>query len=157
MLCCHCAINQASKGYERVKLDGKKTVRTTEYYCLDCYHRLFISAPEGATKLGKADVCPACGMTVAAFKAKKLVGCAHCYRYLSAAVLPVVLKMQGAEAHCGKEERASEQEKLSRRAHEVQILYDKKKAEKHPDAKLYEKKAAELRAELDGMKKGELT
>ena len=90
MLCCHCQINQASKTYERIKLDGKKTVRTTEYYCLECYHRLFISV-DATPKQRAQEVCPACGMTVVAFKAKKLVGCAQCFRYLSSAVLPVVL------------------------------------------------------------------
>ncbi len=155
MLCCECKKNQASKTYERMKSVDKKTVKTTEYYCLDCYHRLFITVDvSGAGRT----VCPSCGMTVAAFKQKKLVGCAKCYFYLSEAVLPVVLKMQGAaEAHRGKEEIGDEREKLVKRAHEVQILYDKKKGKEDAAAKLYQKEIAALRAEIAAMKKGELS
>ncbi len=155
MLCCHCKKNQASKTYEKRKIVDKKTVKTTEYYCLECYCRLFVSVSD---EKEPRTVCPACGMTVAAFKQKKLVGCAKCYSYLSGAVLPVVLKMQGAaEAHCGKEEASSDIEKLVKRAHEVQILLDKKKSENSSSAKIYERELASLRADIAAMKKGELT
>jgi len=155
MLCCHCKKNQASKTYEKRKIVAQKTVKTTEYYCLECYRRLFVSVSE--ENAGRT-VCPSCGMTAAAFKQKKLVGCAKCYFYLSDTVLPVVLKMQGAaEAHCGKEETASDIEKLVKRAHEVQILLDKKKTENAAAAKVYEREIAALRADIAAMKKGELT
>lgn len=97
MRCCNCRQNQATKTYEQMK-NGKKSV---DYYCLDCYHRLFLSAEEagGETSLS---ACPYCGQTKAEFRAKKLVGCAYCYRTLSDAVLPTVIKMQGVMAHKGK-------------------------------------------------------
>ena len=58
MLCCHCKKNQATKTYDRIT-DGKKQ---TEYYCLDCYHRLFISieadAAEGKGGDRQIAMCP---------------------------------------------------------------------------------------------------
>ena len=122
---------------------------------MECYRSLFVGVSE--ENVGRT-VCPSCGMTATAFKQKKLVGCAKCYSYLAEAVLPVVLKMQGgAESHCGKEEGANDVEKLVKRAHEVQILLDKTKAENLADAKVYERELVALRADIAAMKKGELT
>ena len=56
MLCGNCKKNQATKTYEQIK-KGKKTV---DYYCMDCYARLFISADEN---VGGLTVCPYCGTT----------------------------------------------------------------------------------------------
>ncbi len=97
MRCCYCRQNQATKTYEQMK-NGKKSV---EYYCLDCYHRLFFSAEEagGETSLS---ACPYCGLTKTEFRSKKLVGCAYCYRTLTDEVMPTVIKMQGVVAHKGK-------------------------------------------------------
>lgn len=106
MLCCHCKKNQATKAYDRLT-DGKKQ---TEYYCLDCYHRLFISVDERETEGGFAAqiaMCPYCGTSEEDFRTRGLVGCAQCYQSLSRAVLPAVVKMQGAEIHCGKRPESS--------------------------------------------------
>ena len=104
MLCCHCKKNQATKTYDRIT-DGKKQ---TEYYCLDCYHRLFISieadAAEGKGGDRQIAMCPYCGTSEEDFRACGLVGCAQCYQSLSKAVIPVVIRLQGTETHCGKKQ-----------------------------------------------------
>ena len=74
--------------------------RETAYYCLECYHKLFLSVDEKDEV--KAFSCPHCGLTVAEFKKRNLVGCAYCYRTLNHAVLPVTVKFQGEEMHKGK-------------------------------------------------------
>ena len=60
MACGHCGKNQAVKTYEEIK-NGKKKL---EYYCLDCYHRLFLYAEE-AEGVGALSACPYCGTTKA--------------------------------------------------------------------------------------------
>ena len=97
MLCVQCKKNQATKTYELIKSGGK----TTEYYCLDCYHRLFLyqKEVEGDDSLS---ACPYCGVTATEFKTTKMVGCAYCYKMLENAVMPEIIKMQGTKAHVGK-------------------------------------------------------
>lgn len=95
MLCCSCKKNQATNIHEKTT-DGRKQ---TEYYCADCYRRLFISAPSSAPKNA---VCPRCKTTAEEFFRSGLVGCADCYTYLAAAVDPVVFRMQGGDRHVGK-------------------------------------------------------
>ena len=88
MLCCHCKKNQATKTYEKVT-DGKSQ---TEYYCLDC------------------------GTSEEDFRTRGLVGCAQCYQSLARTVIPVVIRMQGNEIHCGKKPKNSgDREELIRR------------------------------------------
>lgn len=96
MLCVNCKKNQATKTYEQIKT-GK---RETAYYCLDCYHKLFLSADEKDGE--KLSACPHCGLTVSEFKKRNLVGCAYCYRALNHAIEPVTVKFQGVEMHKGK-------------------------------------------------------
>ncbi len=95
MLCCSCKKNQATNIHEN-KTDGHKQ---TDYYCADCYRRLFLSATPSSTKAG---VCATCGTTAKEFLSSALVGCGDCYRYLSSVIHPVLVKMQGAETHIGK-------------------------------------------------------
>ena len=97
MLCVQCKKNQATKTYELIKSGGK----TTEYYCLDCYHRLFLyqKEVEGDDSLS---ACPYCGVTATEFKTTKMVGCAYCYQMLEKTIWNAVLKMQGKKAHTGK-------------------------------------------------------
>ena len=107
MLCCHCKKNQATKTYEKFT-DGKKQ---TEYYCLDCYHRLFISidvepSPPKA-RVRQIAMCPYCGTSEEDFRARGLVGCAQCYQSLAPTVIPVVIRLQGNEIHCGKKPKNS--------------------------------------------------
>jgi len=109
MLCCQCKKNQATKTYDRIT-DGKKQ---TEYYCLDCYHRLFISidevAGEGRRRDGQIAMCPYCGMSEEEFKTRGVVGCAQCYQSLAKTALPVVIRLQGMEAHRGKKPKISDE------------------------------------------------
>ena len=96
MRCGHCGRNQATKTYEQIK-NNKKVV---EYYCMDCYERLFLSLANNAETA--LSVCPYCGTTLEEFRTSKLVGCAHCYPALQEGIMPVILKMQGERAHTGK-------------------------------------------------------
>ncbi|MBQ3020444.1 MAG: hypothetical protein IJD77_07675 [Clostridia bacterium] len=97
MACCHCKKNDATTSYEEIK-NGRKT---TSYYCLQCYQKLFLDLR--ATEEGQSEVCPYCGTSVEEFLKSKLVGCAYCYRTMQASLMPSVVKMQGQKrAHCGK-------------------------------------------------------
>jgi protein-arginine kinase activator protein McsA len=140
MLCCHCKKNQAIKTREKVLAGGKAEA---SYFCLDCYHKLFLTKTENAAEV--ACVCARCGMTASEFLRTKLVGCAECYQNLAGAIAPVLEKMQACDEHIGGAELISERERLGKRAHELQILFDKRKAEF--DFEAQEKKAKEL-AEL---------
>lgn len=97
MRCGYCNKNEATKTYEQIK-NGKKT---HEYYCMDCYHRLFLSMDDGENE-ASLSVCPYCGMTLEEFQASKIVGCAFCYRMMKNGIYPTVTKMQGDCAHTGK-------------------------------------------------------
>lgn len=105
MLCCHCQKNQAAKTYERMK-NGEKD---SKYYCLDCYERLFLGVEE-AEGDELLSACPYCGTTKAEIEKSKLVGCGYCYTTLGYVVLPMVLSMQGAEIHQGKQPPLSEED-----------------------------------------------
>lgn len=121
MLCCVCKKNQAEKICE-MNSDGK-IVR--EYFCPDCYRRLFDSAKrqsgteaDGGGNKRKRDEnknsaadhkaqkqkarCPFCGTTVVDYESTRLFGCPECYRYLFDYVKNEVVLMQGNEPHAGK-------------------------------------------------------
>lgn len=156
MLCCHCKNNQATKTYEQVK----RGVLETEYYCLDCFQRLFLTQTSKAA--GALSVCPYCGTTVEEFQAKKLVGCAHCYTTLNAELTPVIVKMQGIEIHKGKrppldnpemdsgEENSLElimQARYNRQVRELTMIIEKLKKEKNYErAKEYADKLSRMRS-----------
>lgn len=123
MLCGHCRKNQATKTYEGIK-KGKKTIG---YFCLECYHRLFIVAE---STLVAPDCCPYCGTDVAELKKRNLVGCAKCYEVFAPALNPVIVKMQGGAVHCGKSPQGGENEKLVRRASELKTIVNKLNAER---------------------------
>ena len=97
MACGYCGKNQAVRTYEEIK-DGKLQ---REYYCLDCYHRLFLYAEEAEGEVSLS-ACPYCGMSMAEVKKTQLVGCANCYKMMSGELMPVIVKMQGVKAHRGK-------------------------------------------------------
>ena len=97
MLCVQCKKNQATKTYEQVKSGGK----ITEYYCLDCYHRLFLCQQEAEGDVALS-ACPYCGTTTEEYKTTKMVGCAYCYKMMENALMPEIIKMQGTKAHVGK-------------------------------------------------------
>lgn len=131
MLCGNCKKNQATKTYEQIK-KGKKTV---DYYCMDCYARLFITTDE---REETASVCPYCGTTAEEIKKRNLVGCANCYKTLKAVLYPMVTKMQGGEAHKGKTPQGDEDERISRRCYELKTIAEKRMSEgDFEGAKLY--------------------
>lgn len=118
MLCGICKKNQATKTYEQIK-NGKKAV---EYYCLDCYHRQFITS-EGETGAGLS-VCPYCSATAEEVKKRNLVGCAYCYKAFKKILYPVVAKLQGGEAHKGKKPLGGDMERLARRRYEAKTVME---------------------------------
>lgn len=52
-------------------------------------------------------MCPYCGTSEEDFRARGLVGCAQCYQSLAPTVIPVVIRLQGNEIHCGKKPKNS--------------------------------------------------
>ena len=169
MRCLYCNKNEATKTYEQVK----KGKRTTEYYCLECYHRLFLCAED--TEAGDAlSACPYCGTALSEYEATKLVGCAYCYRTMGAGLYPSIVKMQGGvSGHRGKmpplspededvldkKEFATEAEfilyradaakrvRIERQCGELEILSDYLREKKDYDgADGYEAKLAKMRA-----------
>ncbi|MBQ8428548.1 MAG: hypothetical protein IJX30_00400 [Clostridia bacterium] len=163
MRCCHCGEKEATKTYER---RGKE--RKIEYYCMDCYDKLFLNAETaGESSLSS---CPYCGMSLTEFQSTKLVGCAHCYRTMKGGVYPVVVKMQGDGAHTGKTPPVSEdgksvdlrdlesdayedtlqKERFKRQCNELEIIIAKLKAENnYEDAKDYADKLSLMRSNVE--------
>ena len=160
MACGYCGKNQAVKTYEEIK-GGKKR---TEYYCLDCYRRLFLYT-DGAEGELSLSACPYCETTVAEIKRTKIVGCANCYKALSDSLLPSIVKMQGVKAHRGKNppletvdldeflfeedrEKAIERARMQKRCNELEVIIAKLKSENnYEDARGYADKLSLLRAE----------
>ena len=139
MLCGNCKKNQATKTYEQIK-NGKKTV---DYYCLDCYHRLFITA-ESETDAATS-VCPYCKTTAEEVKKRNLVGCAYCYKAFKSILYPVVAKMQGGMAHTGKTPLGGETEKRARQRYEAKTVSEFLQKEGDFDnARIYAKRLVEL-------------
>ena len=120
MLCVKCKKNQATKTYERV-LGGEKC---EEYYCLSCFHESFLSVDVDGRENGATyDVCPCCGTNVETLKKTSLVGCARCYRTIGKVAIPMVIRMQGGEAHRGKRAAAvSQEEHIRLRCAELLML-----------------------------------
>ncbi|MBR2442345.1 MAG: hypothetical protein IKB20_04715 [Clostridia bacterium] len=97
MRCIYCNQNEATKTYQQLK-NGKNIV---EYYCMECYHRLFLSDSEAEEECALS-ACPYCGTSLEEFQKTKLVGCAYCYKMMASGLIPAVLKMQGESTHRGK-------------------------------------------------------
>lgn len=123
MLCGNCKKNQATKTYEQIK-QGKREVA---YYCLECYHKLFVYAEEENATYSS---CPYCGTSAADIKRRKLVGCAHCYNTMQGVVLEMVAAMQGGEAHKGKKPYETDSERIMRRRGELREIQKKAQVEK---------------------------
>lgn len=162
MRCCYCKNNEATKTYAQIK-NNKKTV---EYYCMACYEKLFLAA-ESAEEEFSLSACPYCGMTLEEFRAKKLVGCAYCYRAMRTGIMPTVLKMQGEKTHEGKipplefgldlaparevapenREEAVASVRFKRQCHELELIIAKlKKENNYEDAKSYADKLSSMRS-----------
>ncbi len=171
MRCFYCNKNEATKTYQQVK-DGKNTA---QYYCLECYHRLFLSATETESERSLS-ACPYCGTSLAEFKETKLVGCAYCYKMMASGLIPAVIKMQGTSGHRGKmpplspddeellekksfatqTERleyrtdAAKRARFERQCLEMEILSDYLREQKdYEGANGYEEKLAQMRAKSD--------
>lgn len=141
MLCGNCKKNQATKTYEQIK-KGKASV---EYYCMDCYAHLFLSA-DGT----EASVCPYCGTTAEEVKKRNLVGCAKCYLTLEKILYPIVTKFQGKKAHEGKKPIGGENERKQRRLRELEIIADKLLEEgDYKGAKICGEKASKIESGED--------
>ena len=113
MLCCLCKKGQATYVYQK-KIDG---VSRSEYYCSECYHRLFVLEKKPVEKNYDGNSCPYCGTTVDDFIKTQLVGCEMCYKTLAKVVIPAIMKMQGIGEHIGKKptevyERSEEEWKV---------------------------------------------
>ena len=164
MRCCYCGEKEATKTYER---KGKE--RKIEYYCMDCYDKLFLSAEDAAGETSLSS-CPYCGMSLAEVQSTKLVGCAHCYRTMKGGVYPIVVKMQGDGAHTGKMppvgadgkqvdlremlpevyEETLRKERYKRQCNELEIIISKLKAENnYEDAKDYADKLSLMRSSTE--------
>ncbi|MBQ5930470.1 MAG: hypothetical protein IIX02_06740 [Clostridia bacterium] len=162
MRCCHCKQKEATKSHEKLK-NGKKT---TEYYCMDCYHSLFL---DGETKTDgeTLSVCPYCVTALQEVVLGKLVGCAHCYQAMREEVMQLVIKMQGDRAHTGKtppleygethyggevydevlRKKAVEKARFERQCRELEIIIAKLQAENnYEDAKGYADKLSSMRS-----------
>ena len=165
MRCCHCKQKEATKTYSQFK-NGKST---TEYYCMDCYDKLFLS------EMSKTDgeslsVCPYCGISLQEVKVGKLVGCAHCYAAMREGVAPLVVKMQGDRAHTGKtlpleygeshyggdiydeslRKKALAKARFERQCHELELIIAKLQAENnYEDAKGYADKLSSMRSKAE--------
>ena len=124
MLCANCKKNQATKSYETIK----KGTPTTEYFCLDCYEKLFRGTQYVTQAQG--DVCPYCGMTAEALKKRQLVGCAKCYQTLGVYTDAMIAKMQGEKLHDGKSPVGGQSERIARRCGELKLLIEKSNKEK---------------------------
>lgn len=161
-ICQCCKKNHAARIYEADKKDPSKR----EFYCLECYSRLFLE--ENGGEGGSLSVCPYCGMTVEEARLGKLVGCAHCYQTMQAGVFPMIENMQGLRAHRGKtpplegefggfqsdnalgEEyraKAIAQARFERQCRELEIIIEKLKSEEDFDgAKNYAEKLAAMKS-----------
>lgn len=106
MRCFYCNKNEAVKSYERIE-QGKKR---REYYCLECYERLFLCANE-AEGDRSLSACPYCGTTLKEFETSRIVGCPYCYRTMEGGIMPSIVKMQGGICgHRGKRPPLSEED-----------------------------------------------
>lgn len=125
MLCANCKKNQATKSQETIK----KGTLITEYFCLDCYEKLFHS--DKHLESAQGEVCPYCGMTAEMLKKRQLVGCAMCYQALGLVTDAMVKKMQGEQTHDGKSPVGGQSESVARRCGELKLLIEKSNKEKN--------------------------
>lgn len=54
------------------------------------------------SELSRVKVCPTCSATIDDILETSYVGCATCYDFFREELLPVIMKIQGAEEHVGK-------------------------------------------------------
>ncbi len=98
-ICSLCRNNQVAHSYPSATNPDE-----VEYYCLECYPRLFLEGDEGKD----LTECSHCGMLLSDVVKGKLVGCAHCYEEMWSGIFPLVEKMQGVRAYQGKNPNLSE-------------------------------------------------
>lgn len=133
----------------------------TEEYCADCFSRLFLDE-EKAEKETSFSACPYCGLTVAELQKTKMTGCGYCYRALYDNVLPVIITMQGKQAHNGKtppssfdDQQAPEEDKqkqiakarFERQCYELNIIIRKlQRLGKYDEARGYADKLSRMKS-----------
>ena len=145
MLCGNCKKNQATKTYEQIK----KAKREVFYYCLDCYHKLFLDIDESSCG-EKRTACPYCGTAVTDLKKRNLVGCAKCYEMMQSYLVPVITKLQGSQVHTGKAPYETKREIIERRQKELKSLSQKYKTEKdYESARAYDERFIQLENGLE--------
>ncbi len=143
MLCCYCQKNQATKSRENT-VGG---VKRLDYYCFECYDRLFLHGQKQAEPTLKQPVlktenssflragakCNVCGRTEKEFLSTGIVGCAKCYENL-ASVKKAIVRMQGTkeiEHHRGKSNACTEvRARMIKRRNELQEQLEEKIAGK---------------------------
>ncbi len=52
-------------------------------------------------RIGTAQVCPSCGMTLQELQHTGRVGCSECYQTFAEVLTPYIKRVQGAESHIG--------------------------------------------------------
>lgn len=138
MLCEVCSKNQATVRITEIgqttASDGQKTQSVSlKHMCAKCAQQLEIEAlPPTLSKnfahimsmLEKAGQkrpvaeppCPKCGMTLAEFRSKGRLGCAHDYQHFAKHLEPLLQRMHNATAHSGRVPGmdAAEQERRAR-------------------------------------------
>ncbi len=158
-LCQCCKKNHVARSYQR----EENNQGSWEFYCLECYSRLFLD--DASTALTD---CPFCGTQLSEVAASKIVGCAHCYAYMQEGLFPIIRSMQGGKAHRGKippldgkygdlydfddafgaeyRAKAVAQARFERQSRELEIIIKSLKAEgKIEDAKGYEEKLTAMK------------
>ncbi len=149
---CHaCQSNQVARSYQ-----NEQNPDVLEFYCLECYSRLFLEGGEG-----DLNVCSHCGTSLSEVRVGKLVGCAHCYLAMWSGIFPLVEKMQGIRAHRGKtppieeyeevalsfgEENRQQKAGIEKRCHELSVLANARQMDGDEEgARYYEEKRAALK------------
>ncbi|MEE9392295.1 MAG: UvrB/UvrC motif-containing protein [Planctomycetota bacterium] len=92
-------------------------------------------------------VCPQCGMTLAEFKTRRVVGCAHDYEVFADELRDLLLRLHGGREHRGKVPLDIEMQRI--REHRVQQLAGE--LERAIDSEHYEE-AARLRDRIQALK-----
>ena len=171
MLCELCTKNQASVRITEIAQglspEGHKTQSVSlKHLCAKCAQQLDIEAlpptvsknvahimsmleQAGRKRVSSEPPCPRCGMTLAEFRSKGRLGCAHDYEHFARQIEPLLRRMHNASTHVGRLPGLDEAE-LQRRARSSELRAQLEAAVRD---EAYET-AARLRDELARMEPG---